>query len=60
MECFSFLVTERLSDGDREQNEGRKGGKGEREKENIANTVSALQNLVSGKAISMQISYTGS
>lgn len=54
------MVTERLSDGDREQNEGRKGGKGEREKENIANTVSALQNLVSGKAISMQISYTGS
>lgn len=35
-------------------------GKGEREKENFTNTVSALQNLVSGEAITMQISCTGS
>lgn len=38
MECFFFvLVTERLSDGNRELNEERQGGKREREKETVTN-----------------------
>lgn len=38
VECFFFvLVTERLSDGNRELNEERQGGKREREKETVTN-----------------------
>lgn len=34
--------------------------KGERKKENVFNTVPAMQHLISGMAVSMQISYMGS
>lgn len=49
---FSFVVTERLGDGDTEA-----GGRDPRGKrETVSAAVSALQNVVSGEVISMQIS----
>lgn len=51
---FSFVVTERWGDGDMEA--GGRDARGRRE--TVGAAVSALQSVVSGEVISMQISCT--